>query len=428
MKRLLVVLLFLSAAVPAARSDQAPQTQSPEKNREDGAEPPSQADVWRQQRAEKLRRIAPYRQGGLESGLLWFETKGIKLLSYSIFGFRPKIGGLPTGGGFALGTQFHLPNPSYSRPDLDGTAVWSMRGYQRYQIKFGKHDREDRGALLYADLRYRKYPQEDFFGLGPRSTVRDRTDFSLEDVTYDGVIGYRAARWLESTFRFGYMQVNVDTGTDRRFPDTHRLFNDTTAPGLAEQPSFFHWTYSLTADGRDVPGNPHKGGSVRGTFSRFNDVDRHAFSFDRVAVDADGYLPLGSTVRVLAVHFYGSGDRAEPGSRVPFYMQETLGGSESLRGFREYRFRDRYLFYLSGEYRWEPVRAVELALFYDTGKVFSRRDELDFTGLSKSAGIGIRFKTAGGVVLRVDAARSREGTRIYFKFTPSFKDLSLRDQ
>jgi outer membrane protein assembly factor BamA len=113
-------------------------------------------------------------------------------------------------------------------------------------------------------------------------------------------------------------------------------------------------------------------------------------------------------------------DGPDGGSRVPFYLQPTLGGSETLRGFREYRFRDRNLFYLSGEYRWEPVRAVELALFYDTGKVFADRSDFDFERLRKSVGIGLRFKTTRSVVFRIDAARSDEGSRIYFKFGPAF--------
>jgi hypothetical protein len=386
----------------------------------------SQADIWRQQRLAKLPKVVPYRQTGLERGLLWVETTGMKLLTYSVFGFRPKIGGLPTGGGFALGTQYRLAKSTGPRPDLDGSAVWSMRGYQRYEARFGKVEREDRGALLYADVRHRNYPQEDFFGLGPQSRVSNRTDFRLKDTTYDGVLGYRVAPWLSTSFRFGYLDVRIGRGTDSRFPDTQQRFTDATAPGLAVQPNFFHLNYTLSLDGRDVPGNPHRGASATAMLARYMDLDRDAFSFNRLAVDADGYLPLGSTVRTLAVHFYGSGTKADPGHRVPFYLQETLGGSDTLRGFREYRFRDANLLYLSGEYRWEPVRAVELALFYDAGKVFSRRGDFDFDRLHTSFGGGIRFKTASGVVLRIDIAESNEGTRFFFKFSPSFKNLTLR--
>jgi hypothetical protein len=391
--------------------------------------PGSRADLWLQEREQKARRgVAPFRQSGLERGLLWFEGRGLKVLDKTIFGFRPKVGGLPTGGGFALGTQYRLPEGTAARPNLDGSAVWSLRGYQRYEIRFGKVERDDRGALLYADLRYRNYPQEDFFGLGPDSSVRDRTNFRLRDASYDGVAGYRVARWLSGAFRFGYLQVDTGQGTDTRFPDIRARFNNATAPGLDRQPAFFRMEPSISIDTRDVPGNPHTGSSLSATFSRYEDLDANAFSFNRLALDAEQYVPLGSTARVLALHAYASGDRADRGNQIPFYLRETLGGSESLRGFREYRFRDANLLYFSGEYRWEPVRAVELALFYDAGKVFAQRSDFDFTGLRKSAGIGIRFKTPAGVVLRIDVARSSEGTRLYFKFSPAFRNLTMRVQ
>jgi len=78
------------------------------------------------------------------------------------------------------------------------------------------------------------------------------------------------------------------------------------------------------------------------------------------------------------------------------------------------------LLYLSAEYRWEASSALELAVFYDTGKVFSRRSDFKFDNLEKSIGGGIRFKTPGAMVLRIDMGRSREGNRYFFKFGPSF--------
>ncbi len=371
-------------------------------------------------RESKLRRIQPYRQGTLERGLIWVEQKGIPLLGINIKGFQPRIGGLPTGSGFALGTNYTLGDTGRRFPDLRGTAVWSVRGYQSYGIRLGKLDNGERGLSVFADLGYKYAPQEDFFGLGPDSRVGNRTDFLLEQASYDGVVGYRFAPWLKTAVSGGFLQINTGTGTDRRFPDAHRLFDESTAPGLASQPDFLRLRYDLVADYRDTPGNAHSGGIVAAAFSRLHDRGGGAYSFNSVEVEARHYIPLWSTVRVLALRFHGSSDQPDSGAMVPFYFQQTLGGGDSLRGFREYRFRDRNVMYGSAEYRWEPVRAVELALFYDAGKVFSRRSEFRFDGLKKAAGAGIRFKTQRNVVFRIDAARSSEGTRLYFKFGPSF--------
>jgi hemolysin activation/secretion protein len=107
--------------------------------------------------------------------------------------------------------------------------------------------------------------------------------------------------------------------------------------------------------------------------------------------------------------------------QVPFYLQETLGGDTALRGFRNFRFRDTNLLYLSAEYRWEVPPALEFAIFYDRGKVFADRADWDFTSLEKGFGIGIRAKTLDSLLLRLDFSRSREDTfRVSFKFSRSF--------
>ena len=60
--------------------------------------------------------------------------------------------------------------------------------------------------------------------------------------------------------------------------------------------------------------------------------------------------------------------------RVPFFLLPTLGGNDTLRGFRAYRFRGPHSILLQGEYRWEIWSAFEAALFYDAGKVAMRRE------------------------------------------------------
>jgi hemolysin activation/secretion protein len=111
----------------------------------------------------------------------------------------------------------------------------------------------------------------------------------------------------------------------------------------------------------------------------------------------------------------------QDGNRVPFYMMESLGGADSLRGFDTYRFRDENLISLSSEYRWEPAKFWELALFYDAGKVFPQGDDWNFNDLQHGYGIGLRLKLEKSVILRFDVGHSDEGTSFYIKVSsPSF--------
>jgi len=97
-------------------------------------------------------------------------------------------------------------------------------------------------------------------------------------------------------------------------------------------------------------------------------------------------------------------------------MQPSLGGSEDLRGFREFRFRDRNLMVMNAEYRWEAFSGLDLALFADAGKVFHNSRQLNLRDLEKSYGFGFRFNTAKSVFWRIDTAFGNEGPRVFLKF------------
>ena len=59
-------------------------------------------------------------------------------------------------------------------------------------------------------------------------------------------------------------------------------------------------------------------------------------------------------------------------------------------------------------------RFFDTAFFYDTGKVTARTSDLDFKGLQHDYGVGFRFHSVDATILRMDVARSDEGTRLVF--------------
>jgi outer membrane translocation and assembly module TamA len=75
---------------------------------------------------------------------------------------------------------------------------------------------------------------------------------------------------------------------------------------------------------------------------------------------------------------------------------------------------------LQAEWRIMANRYFETAVFYDAGKVAPRTSALDFHGLKSDYGFGARFHTPLSTVLRVDVARSTEGTRLVFGMSPVF--------
>ncbi len=417
---LFAVLTLAVGAVCPLGAASSPETAASPQAAPAREEPSTRAAQRRQQRQAKLEQIEPPIRPKIQLALAWFEERGRQRLeNFNFKRFFPKFGGLSTGSGFAFGTRYWNPRLRGGGWDLQASAATSLQGYQLVDFQLGQVNQPERSLTAYADFRYRDFPQEDFFGLGTDSRESDRTDYRIEDAFLGATLRYRKD-WFQTELRSGFLMVDIDRGTDERFPDAQDLFDDQEAPGLEQQPDFFLVGATLLLDSRDQPGNPHEGGAIRFTVGRFDDLDGDEFDFTRVATDVFYYLPLWSSGRTFAFRFTTSLDIDDRGSRVPFYFQRTLGGSEMLRGFREFRFRDRNLVFLSTEYRWEAIPALEFALFYDAGKVFPRRSDFNLDGLQTSFGLGIRVKTRSSVVLRIDMAHSREGNRIYFKFGPAF--------
>jgi len=275
------------------------------------------------------------------------------------------------------------------------------------------------GFNIYASARYRDFPREDFYGVGSTSLALNRSDYRLQDGLYEGIVRFRVSR-VSLMARAGLLQTSIHPGADPAFPDIGISNDETTAPGLFRGQDFTHLSLGAWLELRDDPGNPHAGVSLGVAFSRFDDRLGNAYQFNRTLVDAREYISLGSNRHVVALRQVTSLEEPDAGSRVPFYMQSALGGSSFLRGYPSFRFRDEKLLALAGEYRFELRPKIELALIYETGKVFPTMQELGLRNLLHSYGGGIRLKTLREVRLRVDVMHSTEGTRLDVKFGPSF--------
>jgi outer membrane protein assembly factor BamA len=187
---------------------------------------------------------------------------------------------------------------------------------------------------------------------------------------------------------------------------------------LSDPPDYLRLSTQLFFDFRDEPGNPHRGWMLAVVGERFLDRSEDAFSFDRVGFDARGFLPLGSPQRVLALRAAYLHDLTSGDNLVPFFMQESLGGSHTLRGFDSFRFRGEKIELLQIEYRWEPMSFWELAVFTDGGTAGRGGDSL--SDLHWDYGVGMRFKTYRDVLLRFEIAFSNETTRYYIRSSTSF--------
>lgn len=384
----------------------------------------SRAEEYEAQRRKKAAEAAPSRRSGVEAGLLWVQEKKLveklETPGAGYKGIRPKFGGLSTGSGFAFGAIYDKVRMLDGQMDFSVSGAASLIKYQQYEVKFDFPRLADNHVFLTTSVRRRVMPREDYFGLGPDSVREERTDYFYEDNTYGVNGGVRPISWLRLGGGVEFIQPNVKRGTDVKFPDTEDLFSDQNSPGLSDQPDFLKSQASATVDWRDSLGNPRRGGYYFAGYSHYNDRSFDAYDFRRLEFEVQQYIPFNEGHRVIAFRFRSSSDDENAGARVPFYMQKSLGGSNDLRGYREFRFRDKNQILFNLEYRWEAFSGLDMAIFGDAGKVFASRSDYDLHHLKPAFGFGLRFNTVKNVFLRLDFARSREGTRTFITFNNVF--------
>ena len=400
-------------------------------------------ELLREQREEKRAHVEPYKLNRVEEEMVRFDKAETPTIAdRNLKGFYPRIAWPARGSGAALGFRY-WQRDFWGRIDAAGAAFYSWRRYQHYDVQLGliphvgrripqKSWRGDDVYELastqpgfsripfYMTLRYRYLPQEDFYGLGPDSELDNRTVYLQEEARFYLTTGYQLTSHFVWLFNGGYQHNEIGAGKSSTYPSTEEAFGDMTAPGLTNPPNYLRWGSQLFLDHRDEPGNTHQGFMVALAYARFDDRTEERFSFDRYGLDARAFIPLGSPQRVLALRSALLIDEADSGNVVPFFMQRSLGGSHTLRGFDSFRWRGSKVMLYQAEYRWEPLPFWDLDMFVDAGAVGGPVESLSFENLEVDWGFGTRFKTYRDIVVRFEIAFSNETTRYYVRGSTSF--------
>jgi hypothetical protein len=373
-------------------------------------------------RAQKAAALQPYEPGRLERALLFVEREDPlrKISPHNGFFLKYGYTEKPTGSGIGAAAGY--------RRDIFGRrarvafeAGGTLRRYRMVRGDVSLPSLAGGRLELGAYAADHHQPQEDFYGLGARSLEADRVSFLLDRREVEGRAMVKPAPGLQVGIRTGQLSTQVGPGRDSRFPSIEERFGDADAPGLDRQPDFAYVDVSGAFDNRDQPGNPRAGGYYGAAWRRYADLDLDRYNFHSFEADLQHFFPIFDKKRVFAIRGRVTTTGAAPGQTVPFYFRPTLGGSDSLRSARDFRFRDSHVLAMNVEYRWEAFSGLDMALFTDMGKVAATRSGLNFDKLERAHGLGLRFNTYRAVFLRVDAALAgSEAPRLFIKFSKAF--------
>jgi hypothetical protein len=380
----------------------------------------TRAEEIEKKQAEKAANAKPYEPNKFEAIMNRLEENFASPPS----GFYPAIGSVYSGGGFTLGLGYRQ---FYARQAVfDITGFYSVKNYKKIEIST-RTPWHMRGPFT-VNLRagWLDAPQIGYYGIGMDTDSDDRANYRLKQ-GYGGVnVGLRPTGWLRFEADVQYEDIKSEEGRGSA-PSIETIYDESTAPGLFQpgapgqfsNPTFIHSEATAAIDWRPSAGYARKGGYYGVTFVDYTDLD-DVFSFQRVDGELIQHLPILRENWVISLRGRVQSTLNDD-DVVPYFLLPQLGSGRTLRAYSTGRFRDRHSILTSVELRWIPNRTgLDMAIFYDAGKVTPRREDLDLNDLESNWGVGARFHGPAATVLRLEVAKGRDGFHLVIATSAAF--------
>jgi hypothetical protein len=368
-------------------------------------------EEWTAEQQKKAAVSRPYEPSGAER---WLSTVRRQLLEQPA-GLYPYFGSVYSGGGFTLGAGYRTYFGDRTHADIKG--LYSIKNYNALELSTDSWGHADGRLDLHARVGWRDATQVAYYGLGIDSP-NVRSSFRLQQWYVGGSAQMRPVWPVVFGAALTYEDYTQRKG-EGTSPSIEQSFTPATAPGLGVSPAYVHTSASAGIDWRPAAGYARRGGLYQITYHSFGD-QVSVFSFDRLDGEIVQHIPILRENWVISLRGFTQATLGD-GDQVPFFLLPSLGSGSTLRGYPSWRFRDRNSLLLSGEFRWIPNRlGLDMAIFYDTGKVVPHWDDISWRGLKSNVGVGVRFHSPLATPLRIELARGSEGFNLVFAGSAAF--------
>jgi hypothetical protein len=344
-------------------------------------------------------------------------TKVEDILVYPTETWHPFFENAYHGGGFAAGLGYMWHVSSYSTVDIRGS--YSIKSYKRAEVEFVSPRLFHRRGELSILGGWRDATEVGFYGFGNNTSTNNRANFGFEQPHGSALLTVRpTARLLLVRGGFQLSRWDLKSGSGGS-PSVEDLYTPETLPGLGTTTTYLHTQATVGFDWRTASAYARRGGFYGVTGHDYHDRDDR-LGFRQLDYEVIQHVPILRETWVLSLHGLAQTTWGKQDQQVPFFLSPSLGGGSNLRGYSSWRFRDRNSLLLQAEWRIMANRFFDTAVFYDTGKVAARTSDLDLNHLKDDYGFGARFHTPFATVLRIDVARSHEGTTLVFATSAPF--------
>ena len=274
--------------------------------------------------------------------------------------------------------------------------------------------------------------EQDFYGLGPDSSFSGRTSSGIIlNETYAAIVSPFSS-WNSVGFEFSFIQPRVTSSINTSLPEMNSVYTEATAPGLTVRDDFLRFAPYIAFR---IPAHRSYYVSARAGYAVYHAMGDPAHSFQQLVASSKVAIPVWLPVPGTPSHrqrenrflnavcpSLRSGTRCSlgdfavlgsvaasyktAGSQVPFYFDQTLGGTnlsgqDTLRGYADYRFRGPSSVLFQAEYRHPLWGPFGLLSFYDTGKVALLPSDISLSHLRHEIGLGMYLRIANRELARV---------------------------
>ena len=363
----------------------------------------TRTEIIHQEQADKLRTVTPPELNRAEKIVKRLEDWG--LLTGEPRGVYPLLDSVYPGGGFAAGLGARKPFGDDGAIGVIG--AYSINGFWRAQTDMALPSFASNRGRVSLTAGYLDAPDVKYDGIGQDSSKDHKTSFGYTPFGGGGRLDFDVSRYVSVGGGVKYIDVTTDSGATG--PSIEERFSPADSPGLElDQFTYVNSTARAVVDWRRQLGYAGSGGQYRVQFDDFRERDNDQYSFRSLEAEVTQLIPLMRANWVIALHGLATITDIDDTAAIPYFMLPSVGGGKTLRGFPDFRFRDRQRLVMNAELRWTPARFLDMAVFYDAGKVAARRGDLDFTDLEESYGIGMRLIGLKGYAFKVEVAHSRE--------------------
>jgi len=386
------------------------------------AVPQTREAVIGAERADKVAELWPERQNAMVDIVNGLGERGLGEgldSGKGANGIQFLFGGMRSGQGMSGGVGYRRSDLFREQLGIRGTARATTRGGYMFDADVDFNGLHSDRTFLRWYTRFEHSRHIDYFGQGNDSVEANRTSYRYDDFSSDFNASFALTRRVRIGGTGGYFHAHTaESGEDDVIP-IDEAFPPASLPGFGADTKYTRIGAFAYYDSRDSQTGPRSGGLIVARYREYWDIDLKQFAFRQTEFAVQKYVPYFNGGRVLA--FGGSAVLSYPkeGNAVPFYLQPTLGGSDELRGFTPYRFKDYHSVNLTAEHRWHAFSMLDMALFADAGKVVPLKRDVDVSHLHYGGGIGFRWRIRRAIVSRIDFAISSEG----FQWIWTFNDI-----